>query len=83
MTEALWKSTKKEGERFVRLTITDPLFDELSKRNLIKFYEYQRCYIIQPYDENYHPIKINIGGQIKQEDFKIILEDRTEQQLFQ
>ena len=82
MTKALWKSTMKEGERFVSLTITDPLFDELSKRNLIKFNEYQRCYIIQPFDENYNPIKINIGGQIKQEDFKIV-KNGTEQAVFQ
>ena len=83
MTKALWKSIMKERESFVYLTITDTLFDDLFKRNLIRFNKYQRCYIIQPFDENYNPIKINIGRQIKQEDFKIILEDRTEQQLFQ
>ena len=73
----------KESESFVSLTITDPLFDDLFKRNLIRFNKYQRCYFIQPFDENYNPIKINIGGQIKQEDFKIILKNGTEQQLFQ
>ena len=83
MTKALRKSIIKEGELFVYLTITDPLFDVLSKRNLIRFNKYQRRHIIQPFDENYYPIKINIGGQIKQEDFKIILKNGTEQQLFQ
>ena len=72
MIKALWKSVMKEGEPFVYLTITDRLFDELSKRNLIKFNDYQRRYIIQPFDEHKNPIKISIGGQIKQDDFKII-----------
>ena len=85
MREALWKSIRAENLKFRLLFITDQLFDQLSQKKLIKFYEYHNRFVIQPYDENLCLIEINIvyGQLVKQEDFKVILKDGTEQQLFQ
>ena len=71
------KALLMDSKRFVYLWLKEELFDSLCQKEFIRYNDYQKIWIIRPYDKSNRPLNIYRpkNRPFRAEDFTVELEN--------